>query len=357
MVLVAGLTGDAHAGITMPTGDENARAAAVAQLPDESPANRINQLLQARQLNRTERFVLASTHPGIVEQLEHPTRSLATNYLFSLTGIELHKVREGRTLIRPERSLSRAELVALKAICEHYDLDVTRIQGLRFGPRDGRAYELEISVKVKRKKVVTKTMELAWPSTPARDEESRVILTKIFGARPSRMGNGVGSLLPLIDGSFEGQLQDGWETVKGTDFGHHSPGQQVELDETVALDGSKSLRFYATERTRQFYRVRQQVPVDPGARVRLRSQLRADNVRIEFQQRRNDFYMSMTFLGINGQPLGQTFTTSGRLGSHPWELLELLGEAPPAATDVEVTLSSGLSGTAWYDGVVLEVVQ
>jgi hypothetical protein len=358
LVLCASLGTQGHsAGIVLPDEDELARAAVVAQMPDESPAERINQLLAARRLSHTERFVLASTHPGVVEQLMHPVQRLATDYLFSLTGVELYKVREGRTLIRPERSLSRKELVALRAICEHFGHDIKKLRGIRFGPRDGRVYELEISLQIKRKKTITQTMELVWPATPTRDEESRYKLTKIFGARPSRLGQGIGSLLPLVDGSFEGKLTDGWVVVRGTDFGHHNPGQEIHLDTKVAIDGRQSVRFYATDKTRQFYRVQQRVPVDPNTNVRLRAQLRTDLIRLEYQQRRSDFYLGMSFLDINGQPLGQTFTKAGRMGSHPWELLEIMAATPPGATDVEISLSSGVSGTAWYDGVILEVVE
>jgi hypothetical protein len=247
--------------------------------------------------------------------------------------------------------------VALRAICVDSGYDIQKLQGIRLGPRDGRVYELELTIAVKRKKITTHTIDLVWPATPARDEESRYKLTKIFGARPSRLGQGVGSLLPLVDGSFEGDLKDGWVIVQGANFGHHNPGQEIHLDTKVALDGQQSARFYATEKTRQFYHLQQRVPVDPDTKIRLRAQLRTDLIRLEYQQRRSDLYLGMSFLDNNGQPLGQTFTKNGRMGSHPWELLEILAATPPGATDVEVTLSSGMSGTAWYDGIILEVVE
>jgi len=347
----------ALAGVGAITDEEIARSAAVSQMPDESPAERINQLLAARGLNPNEQFVLASTHPGVVEQLVISEHRLATDYLYSLTGVELHKVREGRTLIRPERALSSFELKALGKICEHFGQDPEKLKGIRFGPKDGRIYELELSLRGKRKKqTVTYSMELAWPATPARNEASRVSLTKHFGARPSRLSHGVGSLLPLQDGSFEVPLDRHWDLMPGTKFGHHTPAQQVTLDPKVSIDGSQSVRFYATERTRQFFRVHQQVPVQAGTRIRLRSQVKTNLIRLEFQQRRSDFYMGLSFIGNGGQTLGQTFTASGRMGSHPWELLEIIQDVPPGATEVEIVLSCGASGTAWYDAVSLEVV-
>ncbi len=358
LVLWVGFCASSLAVVPRATPEEIARAAVVSQMPDDSPAERINQLLAARSLTRTEQFVLAATHPGTVQQLVDPFHKLASGYLFSLAGIELHKVREGRTLIRGDRSFSRAELIALKDICEHFGHDVTKLRAIRFGPRDGRVYKLEVLVRGKRKKqTITEVMELGWPSTPARDETSRVALTKLFGARPSRLGMGVGSLIPLRDGSFEGALGNGWAVVQGTNFGHHTPVQEVTLDTKVALDGRQSVRFHATERTRQFLRVSQRVPVAPGTRIRLRGQMKAELIRVEFQQRRSDIYIGLSFLGAAGQPIGQAHIQNGRLGSHPWELLEILQEVPPAATHAEISLSSGLSGTAWYDGVSLEVVQ
>ena len=61
---------------------EAARAQRISAMPDETPPDRINQLLAARDFNETELFVLAGTHPGIVEHFIREDLRLGTNYLF-----------------------------------------------------------------------------------------------------------------------------------------------------------------------------------------------------------------------------------------------------------------------------------
>jgi len=345
------------AAVPVPTDVEEARARLVAEMPDETPSGRINQLLAARNLNRAERFALAATQPGIVEQLLDPRYQLATNYLFSLRGVELHQIREGRTLIRPVRALSQDELKAIDTLCSYFGLDIHKLRSVHLGPHDGQVYRLEVTLRGKKKKqTVSRAIEIAWPPTPTRDEASRTALTIFFDARPSRKSVGSGSTLPLQNGSFEAGLAS-WQVVPGTSLGHHQPAQEVTTDAKTALDGSQSLRFYATERTRQFFKVQQTIPATPGTRIRLRSQLKAELIRIEFLQKRSDFYMGLTFLGPGRQPIGPSFSKAARTGSHPWELLEITQAVPPGAVEVEVSLVSSMSGTAWYDGVILEVVQ
>ncbi len=345
--------------MTPPSEIETARAKRVSEMSDETPSHRINQMLASRNFNDRELFVLATTSPGIVEQLKDPVYKLGVDYLFSLVGAELHRIRNSGTLIRTTSRLSSKERRAVDALCEHFGYDPEKLRGIKFGPKDGRVYELEVTIQVKKKKIATGSLELAWPPTPARDEESRTTLTQYFGARPTRLGSGAGSLLPLRDGSFEtpGSLGPIWQMVPGTNFGHHTPAQEVTIDSQMAIDGQYAVRFYATERTRQFYKLAQRVPVTPGTNIRLRTQLKTELIRIEFQQRRSDFYVSATFLDATGRPIGQAEKAAGRLGSHGWELLEINTSAPYGASQILIELVSSLSGTAWYDGVIIEVVE
>jgi len=345
--------------VPQPTDMELARATRVAEMSDETPSHRINQILASRDFTDAELFVLAVTSPGVVEQQIDPIYRLGVNYLFSLVGAELHRIRNSGTLIRTTNRLSVKERKAVDALCDHFGYDSEKLRGIKFGPKDGRVYELEVTIQVKKKKIATGSMELAWPPTPARDEESRTRLAKHFGARPTRTGAGAGSLLPLRDGSFEtpGTLGPIWQIESGTMFGHHTPAQEVTIDDVVSLDGSNSLRFYATERTRMFYKVTQKVAVTPGTNIRLRAQLKTDLLRIEFQQRRSDFFIAATFLDPGGRPMGAAQKAAGRLGSHGWELLEISTPVPFGASQVLVEIISALSGTAWYDGVIMEVVE
>jgi hypothetical protein len=139
-------------------------------------------------------------------------------------------------------------------------------------------------------------------------------------------------------------------------LGAPTPLQEVMQDPSVAIDGTGSVRFFATERTRVSQNIVQEVPVTAGQRIRFRVQHRAENIRVEYQQRRSDYKAQITFLS-GGYPTGAPLVANARIDSHPWELLEVEGTAPPGATEVRIELSCALSGTAWFDAVVLEIVE
>ena len=216
---------------------------------------------------------------------------------------------------------------------------------------------MKLTYQIKKKKQATYQIEIVPPATPEREEMARHELTKFFGARPSRVGRGVGSNLNVRDGSFENpySLADEWRLMQGTMLGAASPVQAVTIDDRTAVDGTKSVRFYATDRTRVFQNVVQEVPVQAGSNTRLRVQHKTDNIRVEFQQRRSDFKAQVTYLS-NGVPVSQPFSAKGRMGSHVWEMLEVESRAPFNATEARIELISSLSGTTWFDGLVFEVV-
>ena len=143
--------------------------------------------------------------------------------------------------------------------------------------------------------------------------------------------------------------------MQGTMLGAISPIQEVMIDKRTAVDGVQSVRFYATDRTRVFQNVVQEVPVQAGSYTRLRVQHRADNIRVEFQQRRSDFKIQLTYLS-HGVPVSQPISALGRMGSHVWEMLEVESQVPFNATEARIELIASLSGTAWFDGLIFEVV-
>ena len=110
-----------------------------------------------------------------------------------------------------------------------------------------------------------------------------------------------------------------------------------------------------TERTRVFQNVVQEVPVKPGTTTRLRVQHKTEHIRVEFQQRRSDFKIQVTYM-YNGVPR-LTHTAPGRMGSHVWEMLEVVSEVPFNANEARIELISSLSGTAWFDGIIFEVIE
>lgn len=341
----------------MATEAEQMRVDRVTNLPDVAPSDRINLLLASRDFNDAELFALASTHPIIVEHFIPGDLQLAKNYLFSLAGAELHKMRTGGTLIRPSRRLSAKEKVALKALSNEFGVEHEKLSGVKIGPKEGRNYTLELTYQIKRKKTATYDVEFVPPHTPERDEASRDKLTRHFTARPSRVGRGVGSALTIRDSSFENKysLADGWRVEQGRVLGAPVPLQEVTLDDRNSIDGTQSVRFYATDRTRVFQNVVQEVKVQPGAIGRLRLQHKADNVRVEFQQHRSDFAVRLTYL-YNGSPVAEPVSKQGRLGSHGWEMLEIESVTPANANEVRIELMCSLSGTGWFDALVFEVI-
>jgi hypothetical protein len=341
----------------MPTPIEEARAQRVGQMPDEAPSHRINQLLAAKDFNTAELFALSSTHPVIAQHRIPGELKLASDYLFSLDGAELHKMRTGGTLIRTTRSLSAKEKVTVTRLSDHLGQDQEKLRGVKIGPQDGRVYIVELTYQIKKKKQRTFQIEMVPPATPEREERARVALTKHFGARPSRVWRGVGSSVKVTDASFENpySLADGWRLVQGTMLGAPTPIQEVTLDERIAVDGRNSVRFYATDRTRVFQNVVQEVPVTAGSNTRLRVQHRAENIRVEFKQRRSDFRVQLTYLN-NGVSVSPPAVKNGRLGSHVWEMLEIESQVPYNATEARIELIASLSGTAWFDGLIFEIV-
>ena len=337
---------------------ELAKAERIGQMPDEAPSHRINQILAAKDFNEAELFALAGTHPVLVQHFTDGELKLATDYLLSLDGAELHKMRIGGTLIRMTKSLSAKEKKTLEVLSDYLEEDHGKLRGVKIGPQDGRAYVLQLTYQIKKKKQRTYEFELVPPATPQREEEARVALTKYFRARPSRVGQGVGSSLKLKDGSFENPyaLADTWRLMQGTMLGAPSPLQEVMLDEREAIDGARSVRFYGTERTRVFQNVVQEVPVKPGTTTRLRVQHKTEHIRVEFQQRRSDFKVQVTYM-YNGVPVSTPHTAPGRMGSHVWEMLEVVSEVPFNANEARIELISSLSGTAWFDGIIFEVIE
>ena len=336
-----------------------ASAALIRAMPDGDPVGRINQLLAARDLSPGALFALASTHPGLVEQLTTPRLRMAIDYLAVLPSGDLNRVRRGETVIRSLRELRGTEYTMAVALSETFGFKEKKLEAIVMGPFESRIYNLSVRSKGKAGAQDNGTIELAWPSTPQRDERSREALSKHFGARPSRTGVGAGSLLGLHDGSFDAgtPLSDSWDLIDGNVLGTRAPVGEVVIDNGVALDGRSSLRFFADEKTRLFLKAIQYVPVQPGTVIRARAQLKTDNVRPEYQQSDRDLYLELIFLDAMGDPISAPARAYGRMSTHTWELLELQQQTPPGATSVQVGLISALSGKSWFDAVTLEVVQ
>lgn len=332
------------------------QASQIARMPDGDPVSRMRMLLAARDLSDAALFALAATHPGLVEQLTSPKYRTAIDYIASLPPPELHRVRQGETVIRTLRSMNSTEKGIVEDLCDTNDIKLKKFQAMRVGPLEGRIYRVEMTSTGRKKSTVSTTIGLAWPGTPERDEESRVVLTKYFSARPSQVSQ---TVLPLVDGSFEngdGLVAD-WELREALVLGPNVPVNDIDIDSRSAIDGSHSLRFHADAQTRLFKMVTQRITVVEGMTLRARAQIKTDNLRVEFQQRPTDVYLGLSFLDIYGNPVAPPRRAVARLHSHTWELLEVIAPVPPGADLVQVELLSAMSGTAWFDGVTLELVK
>jgi len=327
-------------------------------MPDGDPVSRMQMLLAARDLDEAALFALASTHPGIVEQIVEPQYQIAIAYLATLPPPELHRIRQGETIVRSTRQMTSPERRAADTISEQFRMKVKKLQAMRVGPLEGRVYRVEITALGRRKKTLVNSIELAWPSTPERDEDSRNALTQHFGSRPPKAT--YGGDLPFLDGSFEDDdtLSNAWALQDGVILaGARTPVGEVQIDGDVSIDGSRSLRFHGNSDTRLFLMASQQITVVPGLKFQARAQVQTDNLRVEFQQRPTDVYLGISYLDISGAPVGPKETSTARLMTHTWELLELESTVPQGADFLQIELISAMSGTTWFDGITLELVQ
>ena len=334
-----------------------ARASIVVAMADDDPVDRLNLMLASKDLDSAAQFVIASTHPSIVEQLYDPRYRIAVDYITALPPHDLGRVRRGETVIRTADDLRGTERQRAEALATHFGFDPEKISAMRVGPLEGRILRVEITVKKNKKVSFTDAIELGWPSTPDRDEASRSNLARYFGgARPSRVTT-TGSVF-VQDRSFEAPdtLGKAWLLRDGVMLGTSSPVQEVVVDDRVSLDGGASLRFNATKATRLFPEVYQQTAVLPGSRLRARVHVKAENLRVEFLQKEGTVRIALQYIDAGGAPIGRPEQATSRLSSHPWEVIEIESLVPPSAAAVQVGLLCGVSGTAWFDGLTLEAL-
>ncbi len=361
LLLIAGLARAQDGRPPVVDAAAEARADRVIAIGDTDPVSRLNMVLAALELDEGALFALAGTHPGIVEQVVNPYYRQAVDYIASLPAPELGRIRRGETVIRTQRDMRGEEWDLAVALAESFDFKgfkSKKIGAVRVQPFEARVVRVEVTYNKSKTKTLSGIIELAWPATPERDEQSRNVLTRHFGARPSRDARGLGSTLALKDGSFEAPdtLQNSWAVADGFSLGSPVPRGEVSIDGQVAVDGARSIRFYNNEKTRLFPEVVQRVAVTPGSTIRARAYFKADKLRVEYLQRDDYVFLGLLFLDGAGQPVGQPAKAVGRLGTHPWEMLEVTTEVPAGATAVQVGLSSAVSGTGWFDGVTLETL-
>ena len=97
----------------------------------------------------------------------------------------------------------------------------------------------------------------------------------------------------------------------------------------------------------------QEVPVTPGTTTRLRVQHKTEHIRVEFQ-RRSDFKVRSPWPTAYPSLRHSVHQVEW---VHTWEMLEIESQVPYNANEARIELISSLSGTAWFDGIIFEVIE
>jgi hypothetical protein len=306
-----------------------------------------------KELNEDQLFAMATTHPNIVEMIRDPLFRSALDYIISIPATQRNQLRRGETILRTPEDMDKNEKKAASLMTEKLGMSPKGLKAVRIGAFDATTVSLEVTVKERRKGQVQKYIKLAWPSTLVENEESRNMLTKSFGARPSAPTAGWHSNLPLQSGSFESSnaLMQEWGVQTRVFLGAESPIGTVEIDSNQALDGKRSIRFYNTEKTRGFPSVSQWVAIDRQGPLEAQLFIKAEKLRPELQQSEEGVYMQLQFFDYDGNPIGDPYRRNARLGSYEWQLLNLKAEAPHSAASMQIELISSVSGTSWMDAL------
>jgi len=341
-----------HLAFASPIIDEKSQANAVQLLysADElSPYGRLLIAMTALEKDSNENtiFALASTHPQIAEMLLVEEYKLALEYLIRIPSTERHKLRKGSSVIRTLEQMDKVEKKYATILAKHLGLP-KKINAIRIGSFDGVTIDIEVSYK-KSGTVQKKNIQMAGPTAPYADQQSRNRIGRIIGTKPSPPLEGKYSLLPFSSGSFEQGLYN-WNTAPGFSFESTQPVGVVGLDENTSMDGEKSLRFYNTDKTRVFESMQQRVLLTDTSALRLQCFVKAKNAQVEFRQDPSYTFIALRYRDVDGDLIKED-KSNIRLGTYSWESVVMNSDVPDAAHTVDVVLLSSVSGTIWFDGI------
>ncbi len=351
MLLLPGL---AHAVATapVPSAADRVAAEAVARMDDGSPTDRVVKLMKAAELNREALFVLAGYHPILVEQLVDERTQVVVRYLDDLPATELADLRAGNTVVRRAEGWSSLEWQHLIELATLSGIPkAKKLESVRIGVITGSNMRFELFGKKGNTEIV-----FAIAPTPVREERARDRLTKHFGARPSEITRGPGTRLPLEDASFEEPDSIGgvWQLEPCVTRGGTIPEAQIALDTSERLDGRSAVRFHSDIDTRYWPQLTQRISIAPGTSLVLRGHVKGHYLRRERDQERI-FRLALEFEDIAGNPVGTPVDAELQTGDMDWRQFVIKAKAPPEADYVKVVLASSVSGTAWFDGLSLEI--
>jgi hypothetical protein len=342
----------AVANAPVPTAQDRALAESVARMSGASPTDRVVKLMKAAELDRAALFVLAGYDPILVEQLVDEKTRVVIAYLTDLPATELADLRAGNTVVRRAEGWGKLEwqhLIELATLAEIPK--VKKLESVRIGVITGSNMRFELFGAKGNTEII-----FAIAPTPVREERARDMLTKHFGARPTEITRGPGTRLPLDDASFEkeGSIGGVWELAPCVTRGGTIPEAQIALDTSERLDGRAAVRFHSDVDTRYWPQLQQRISIAPGTSLVLRGHVKGHYLRRERDQERI-FRLALEFEDIAGNPVGEPIEAPLQTGDMDWRQFVIKGYAPAEADYVKVVLASTISGTAWFDGLSLEI--
>ena len=322
---------------------------------ENSPYGRLQIALNAVETKSTDAVLLAlaNTHPHIAGMVMDNTELLALQYLLTVPSTERYKLRKGDGMIRKVEQMDKLEKKAALILAKDVGIP-KKMTAIRVGSYDNISMELEITYLIPGGSD-SKKIRLAEPFAPVNAQESRNTIEKKLGTKPLPPSKGTYSLLPLSNGSFDmasGEDFVDWNTKVGFSFEHTEPVGEIGLDKDKKMDGVYSLRFFNTEKTRSFYKVEQQFPLQSMYKIRLQCFVSAKHATVEYRQDSSYSFVSLEYLDDNGAILRED-KREFRLGTYNWEQITIDSFIPQDAASLRVVVSSSVSGTIWVDGMSL----
>ncbi|MBN1336217.1 MAG: hypothetical protein JXB39_09675 [Deltaproteobacteria bacterium] len=332
------------------TDDDRVAAETIARMEDDSPQDRLVRMLQARDLSEGALFLLAGADPVLVDEVLDEKIAAVLAWVAVLPATRMSDLRAGQTVVRNAETWSDLERQRLEAIADLYGLKARSLTAVRIGTVGGATLRFEMIGRKDSREVT-----LAIPPAPTREERARDRLATRFHARPAEITSGPGTRVPLEDASFEDRdLARHWQIATLVEKGNPLPAAEVTMDPDVAMDGRASLRFHADARTRSWPQVSQVVTIAPGTSLVLRGHIRTRFVRKERDQERI-FQFALVWLDISGAPVGRPVEAEVPTGDMDWREFVVRGVAPADTAYVQVAMACTMSGTAWFDGLQLEI--
>ena len=150
-------------------------------------------------------------------------------------------------------------------------------------------------------------------------------------------------------------LSSDWKKKVGATNGTGGKDSTVEIDAAAgAPESPGSLRLAGDADTMRWTHLVRELPAEPGDLFSWSGKVRAEAVRQEGVQFPN-LHLNLAYVDGKGQVLGSAYFASSEPGTHEWAEVVADGVAPEGTKKVQFGLFLSMSGTAWFDDLVLTV--